>query len=412
MKTKTIQKILEYILVICIILEFNTTYCVFPIIKRIVQIFPIFTLILLILLNNRRSSRTGIYLAIYLVGSIFPLFILNNDSYVGYCLRFILLLPLFWIFLSQRKLKGLDAYISVPLHLSNVITILAAISFIMWLACSIFELIPPTFIMPYQWAPDIYFIPSYYMIYFETQDILFLGEQIFRNSGIFNEAPMYNMILCTAFGIEYFIRPQQSKLRLFILGITILSTITTTGQLFLIAIIAWHLYKNISKRYQMLLTFIAPIIVGIIYIVANIIIETKIESGGEGSVDLRSEDIEYCLKVGMQNPIMGIGIIPSENDITWQGIQIGRSNSLFTVFARGGVYVLTLYITALLIIPFLYFYKYRNVNWLIMMISYFGLFTITISYINFLTFLFIAWGLSNIDLKQYKQTKYCIQNKT
>ena len=269
----------------------------------------------------------------------------------------------------------------------------------MWLFCSIIEVIPQTSVFPYEWNPNVPFIPSYYNLYFETQQVNLFGLQLWRNSGIFNEAPVHNMILCTALAIEYFIRPQKSKLRLSILILAIISTLTTTGQLFIIAIGGWHIYKKIGKTYRPLLILVTPIILVILYLTSNMIIESKLESGGQGSVDLRSEDIEYCLEVGMQNPIMGVGIIPSENDMTWRGEQIGRSNSIFTVFARGGIYMLTLYLGALVIIPLLYLRKNKNSNWSMMMICYFGLFTITIAYLNLLTLLFIAWGLSNIDMK-------------
>lgn len=399
MKTKTIRKVLEYILVVCIILEFNTTYCIFPIIKRTIQILPIIILLLLILLNKRKAPKICGYIIIYMMGSIFPLFVLKNDLYLAYCFRFIITLPLLWIYLGQRKEIHTNAYILLPLRLSNVIVLFAFISIIMWLFCSIIEVIPQTSVFPYEWNPNVPFIPSYYNLYFETQQVNLFGLQLWRNSGIFNEAPVHNMILCTALAIEYFIRPQKSKLRLSILILAIISTLTTTGQLFIIAIGGWHIYKKIGKTYRPLLILVTPIILVILYLTSNMIIESKLESGGQGSVDLRSEDIEYCLEVGMQNPIMGVGIIPSENDMTWRGEQIGRSNSIFTVFARGGIYMLTLYLGALVIIPLLYLRKNKNSNWSMMMICYFGLFTITIAYLNLLTLLFIAWGLSNIDMK-------------
>lgn len=260
-------------LVTCIILEFNTTYCVFPIIKRIAQILPLLILILLILLNNKRVPKTWGYIAIYMMGCIFPLLTIGNDKYVAYCFRYIMLLPLLWFYLSQQKETNINAYLSLPLKLSNVITVIAIISIVMWLLCSIMAIIPTTFMIPYDWTPGVYFIPSYYNIYFETQHTYLLGQQVWRNSGIFNEAPMHNMILCTAFAIEYFIRPQKSKLRISILTFAIISTFTTTGQLFLIAITGWHIYKNIGKRYRPLLIIVTPIILGIIYIMRIVEVE-------------------------------------------------------------------------------------------------------------------------------------------
>lgn len=45
MKTTVIRRILEYLLVFCIILEFNTPYLIFPEVKRMIQVFPIFILL-------------------------------------------------------------------------------------------------------------------------------------------------------------------------------------------------------------------------------------------------------------------------------------------------------------------------------------------------------------------------------
>lgn len=403
MKTATIRRILEYMLVICIILEFNTPYLVFPTVKRIVQIFPVLILLVLLIISKYSiTKKVNILLFAYWGGAIFPMLVLREHNYDSYILRYVIILPLLWMYLNQRKGIGTISYCSLFLRFSNVIVFVAVVSLIMWILCSILQIIPATAIFPYQWAPGIDFISTYWGIYFETQAVVPFGERIWRNTGIFNEGPMFNMALCTAFIIEYFIRPVKSKLRLWILTIAIFSTLTTTGQFFLIGMAIWILFNKIGRKYRILLLFIVPVLFYVGYLIAGEILENKMETGGAGSMELRTDDIAWCFEAGMEHPILGVGLTLSEGESLWHGMKLGRSNSLFAVFARGGLYVLTLYVGTLLLIPYLYYRKYKDSKWFLAMFSYFLIFTITISFLKYLTFLFIAWGLSNINLKRWK----------
>lgn len=403
MKIVFFRKILEYLLVFDIILEFYTPYRIFPIVNHVILILPILILLFLILISRYSIlKKFNIYILLYLGSALVPMLVINEHNYLSYILRFILILPLLWIYLSLRKETGLENYISIFLRYSNTIVVIACVSLIMWILCSILKIIPPTGMMPFEWSQKTYSIPTYWGIYFETQSVFIFGQWIFRNTGIFNEGPMYNMVLCMAFTIELFIRHKKSKFRLWILSITIITTFTTTGQLFLIGIICWKILRKISSKYRVLLMVTLPIVLCVGYIFTSEIIENKIETGGEESIDLRTEDIEYCIEAGLEHPILGVGMTLGEGEGLWKGKQLGRSNSIFAIFARGGLYTLTLYIGVLLIIPCLYYLKFKNTKWLLTMLCFFFVFSITSSYLKYLTFLFMAWGLSNIDLKRWK----------
>lgn len=403
MKTATIRGTLEYLLIFCIILEFNTPYTVFPTVKHIIQILPIIISLCLILISGYSiSKRFNVQILAYGIGALIPMLVIHTHSYLSYIIRFILFMPLLWIYLNLRKEKGIKNYLSLFFKYSNLVIIISFISLVMWLMCSILQIIPPTMLFPYEWAPDTNFITTYLGIYFETQRVLLLGEWVWRNSGIFNEGPMYNMVLCIAFAIDFFMRPCKSKLRLFILTLTIITTFTTTGQFFLIGILGWIFLRKVGYKYRTVLIIILPIFLYIGYLIGSGIMDNKKETGGEKSVDLRSEDITYCLEAGMEYPILGVGLVQGEGEGLWRGQQLGRSNSIFAIFARGGVYVLTLYMGALLLIPYLYYKKNKDIKWLFTMLCFFFIFTITSSYLKYLTFLFMAWGLSNINLKRWK----------
>ena len=400
MKTTVIRRILEYLLVFCIILEFNTPYLIFPEVKRMIQAFPIFILLgLLIISNYSITKKVNILVFIYLVGALFPMLALRDHNYPSYIIRYVLILPLLWMYLSHRKEFGSSVYNSLFLKYSNVMVIIAVASLVMWFLCSILQVVPATSFFPYEWGSSIDFIPTYWGVYFETQSIAPLGEKIWRNTGIFNEGPMYNMALCVAFIIEYFIQPFRSKTKLWILAIAIFTTFTTTGQFFLMGIGIWSVFNRMGRRYRILLLLVVPILLYFGYVVAGTLLANKKATGGEDSMNLRTEDITWCMEAGMEHPMLGVGLTLREGESLWHGKTLGRSNSLFAVFARGGLFVLILYIGALLLIPYLYYRKYKDPKWFYAMFCFFLVFTVTVSFLNYLTLLFIAWGMSNINLK-------------
>ena len=400
MKTTVIRRILEYLLVFCIILEFNTPYLIFPEVKRMIQVFPIFILLgLLIISNYSITKKVNILVFIYLVGALFPMLALRDHNYPSYIIRYVLILPLLWMYLSHRKEFGSSVYNSLFLKYSNVMVIIAVASLVMWFLCSILQVVPATSFFPYEWGSSIDFIPTYWGVYFETQSIAPLGEKIWRNTGIFNEGPMYNMALCVAFIIEYFIQPFRSKTKLWILAIAIFTTFTTTGQFFLMGIGIWSVFNRMGRRYRILLLLVVPILLYFGYVVAGTLLANKKATGGEDSMNLRTEDITWCMEAGMEHPMLGVGFKLREGESLWHGKTLGRSNSLFAVFARGGLFVLILYIGALLLIPYLYYRKYKDPKWFYAMFCFFLVFTVTVSFLNYLTLLFIAWGMSNINLK-------------
>lgn len=403
MRTETIRKFLEYALIICIILDFNTVYMASHIFKQAVRILPVPVLLYLIMITPQMlSKKINAFIIAYFIGALFPMLNIGSDSYMGYIKTYIIILPLFWVYLSKRKAKGCNAYLSLFFKYSNVMTLFAGASLVMWLLCSILQIIPMTNLVPYAWGDGIQFVPSYYNIYFETQTANLFGESIIRNDSFFNEGPMHNMALCVALTIEYFMRTKKSKMRITILSISIITTLTTTGQLFLLALLTWHVFNISTKRYRALIVILAPIIIFAVYTIVTIVMDFKdSEALGESSVLSRAKDIQNCIEAGIKHPILGVGIVQSKDIILWHGYQLGYSNSFFAVFARGGLYTLTLYLGSLLIIPLIYYRKYKQLNWLLTMFFFFGIFAITVSFLRYLTLLFMAWGLSNLDFNKW-----------
>ena len=123
----------------------------------------------------------------------------------------------------------------------------------------------------------------------------------------------------------------------------------------------------------------------------NNILDNKKETG-EYSYNSRSHDIVKCIEVGIENPIAGVGIMYkaayAESNF------FGFSNFLFGVFAHGGFYFLLLYLFPFLIIPLILLLKYKNSSIGGILLSYFGVFSFTVSEYKVLTIFVIACSLS------------------
>ncbi|MCD8290897.1 MAG: hypothetical protein LUC91_05285 [Prevotella sp.] len=184
---------------------------------------------------------------------------------------------------------------------------------------------------------------------------------------------------------------------------TVFTTLTTTGQFFLLLLAGWFLYKKIIYKHRAFFVLLLPLLLYGGFVAASAVMENKMETGG-GSINARSSDIQRCIQIGLEHPIIGVGLTSREGLGVLSGIgkNAGTSNSLFALFARGGIYTLILYIGVLLLIPFYYSRKYKNNRWFLAMFCFFLIFTITISYSKYLTLLFMAWGLSNIDMVKWK----------
>lgn len=385
--------ILDYLLVIFVILEFNTAYTEYERLRPLLINLSLGIIFLSMLLRKSAFRLDGI-LWIYLFGSILPYLNVTHGGEGTYMKLYWMVLPTYLLYLSSLKQNGFDCIASILLKYSNIVFILATISLIYWYLGSNLELISPTMYVPNSWKGDgIEMIPTYHFLYFETQEASFMGYETVRNSGIFNEGPMYNMVLCVALSIELFLRPTKSLKRIALLAITIATTFTTTGIIFLGLTVVWIIFHYFSEKARALLIIVIPVLIVGMMTFSSAVLEDKQSSSGEGSVISRMYDITTCIDIGLENPLLGQGLFTkklSEAD----GGAYGYSNSLFTLFADGGFYTVFLYLAALVLIPLRDYLKNREVLWPLMMFAYFLLFTFTISQDRLLTLLFVAFGLT------------------
>lgn len=306
---------------------------------------------------NKILILLGVYYSIIIMISTinFSKFSINNVLY--YFMSFPLILVILILSNEQNQLKDwLIKFI-------NITILLSIVSLFFWVLGSNLNIISPTDYLINKWS-DGGVAVSYYNIYFETQRISVMDNAIIRNSGIFAEAPMWNLILSIAIMIQTLFFGRNNY-KTFILVLTILSTISTTGIYIIGLIIAYKIIFEISgwKKY------ISLTLIPVLLIVLSIVWQEKSETA---STSIRFDDYRAGIQAWLDNIVLGSGfsnglkIIESHMDTTIRP-NLGYSNSLFVILAQGGIVLFILYFLPILIIMIKNQYSY-NIKFFVLLL--------------------------------------------
>ena len=289
---------------------------------------------------NKILILLGVYYSIVILISIinFSKFTINNILY--YFINFPLLLVIILLLREQNKLQ---AWL---INIINITALLAVISLFFWILASNLNVISPTDYLINKWS-DGGVAVSYYNMYFEIQRIVIMDNVIVRNSGVFAEAPMWNLILSIALMIQTLFLGRNDY-KTFILVLTILSTVSTTGVYIIGLIIAYKIIFEVSgwKKY------IALILVPILLLGLSFIWENKSETA---SASIRFDDYKAGIQAWFDNVFFGSGflnglrVIERYMDTTIRA-NLGYSNSLFVILAQGGIILFILYLLPMFLI--------------------------------------------------------------
>ncbi len=306
---------------------------------------------------NKILILLGVYYSIIIMISTinFSKFSINNVLY--YFMSFPLILVILILSNEQNQLKDwLIKFI-------NITILLSIVSLFFWVLGSNLNIISPTDYLINKWS-DGGVAVSYYNIYFETQRISVMDNAIIRNSGIFAEAPMWNLILSIAIMIQTLFFGRNNY-KTFILVLTILSTISTTGIYIIGLIIAYKIIFEVSgwKKY------ISLTLIPVLLIVLSIVWQGKSETA---STSIRFDDYRAGIQAWLDNIVLGSGfsnglkIIESHMDTTIRP-NLGYSNSLFVILAQGGIVLFILYFLPILIIMIKNQYSY-NIKFFVLLL--------------------------------------------
>ena len=385
---KFIINFLQYFLTFLIIVECNSIYGYFikPSIKGSIIATIFFILSTINILIRKQPIKKMFQIAIYVVVWEIIAFILLQlaDDKVVFSFKYILIVPLIFFYFAITPYSQILNFLR---KFTKIMFVLAIISMVMWLLCSILLVVNSTGMVPVEWG-ELIFFKSYYNLYFETQQYDFgsIG-QFTRNTGIFVEAPMYNFCLCVALGIELFLNSSKSnKVICTILTICILSTFSTTGQIFLIFVffVKYFILKSDGrlKKLGIMVVFI-PVGLALSFFIIQTILSEKAKGA---SFKDRKGNIESNIRQWNKSPFLGNGNNTARQE--------NNSNSFFLLLQEGGILMVSFYILALVILPLYKSFKTKNYNFFVFFALIFYLFCITIVLYNYFLILFLSLGFA------------------
>lgn len=389
-----ISSIIDVILIFLLIISTNSIYVniedSYNFSKYITMLIFISFICKILLVNitrrvfNNILFSLAVYYSIVILISIINIteFTLNNILY--YFINFPLLVVILILINEQNQLKEWLIYYI------NITILLSVVSLFFWILGSNLNIISSTDYLINKWS-DGGVAVSYYNIYFETQRIAIMDNVIIRNSGIFAEAPMWNLILSIALMIQTLFLGRNNY-KTFILVLTILSTVSTTGIYVIGLIIAYKIIFEVSgwKKY------IALTLVPILLLVLSFVWENKSETA---SASIRFDDFYAGIKAWSDSIFFGSGfssglrVIESYMDTTIRA-NLGYSNSLFLILAQGGIILFILYLLPMILIFVKRKYSYDTKFFIMLLIVIFS----TTIFVDTYIFAFIIGFMYSIVL--------------
>lgn len=373
-----------------IIIDCNTIYRQYLSGGYIYSISAILFLLLIILTHKEINVKTLFIPALFVLTC--PLFYIcqideiHSDSSFRtnlYVVNFFIFFPIVYLYFCLTKNK-----FSLLFKFSSVMSLVALYSSILWLLCSIFQIIPMPQLVLNNWA-DIEFVPSFYYIYFETQAHIFFGLDLVRNTAVFAEAPMFAICLFMSFAIEVLLKDKINKVHVFALAAGIISTTSTTAYIVTMLILLFK-YINSTKAKQ-LLFFLIPTII-LLFFVFIILLQEK-ESGNAISYYTRLSGYTKGYEVFMNNFWFGKGFYSQTES---------NSNSILVLLSEIGIiggmpFLYGLFLTPLLLI------LNRNSR----KVGYWGFvfflgYCVTIVTYCIISFVFTSFLMSNMNYKAYR----------
>ena len=262
---------------------------------------------------------------------------------------FLILLAVLPVFLLLiRKSNYLSYFISLFVIL---VSLIAATSLILWIVGPILNIMKTNSEILSNWGTkNNLYVPfrGYYGLLYLRQYETSLG--IWRNTGIFTEAPMYSYILSVAFMIECLARKKPRICICAILICTILSTVSTTGYASIILTLIARYFSSLSKdsRTYFIKALFLILFSLIAIIILTVLLEGKLDTS---SGSARMDDFRRGYLAWLDNPVFGNGLSDdsaiAQYMSTFRGDNAGFSSGFMEVLYRGGLVFASVWLIAL-----------------------------------------------------------------
>lgn len=267
-------------------------------------------------------------------------------SVMDFAMLFSCSLPVLYLLFIELQKQGL--LMELIHKIVDVVFVLAVISLFFWIFGTILEVIQPNMATYINWGYSKR-IMGYHGIHFQIQlDTTFFKEEyIHRNSGIFAEAPMFNLWLNIALAIEVFLKRKASRLTVAVLVVTVFTTMSVTGILFLaLCVLLWAIrgYREQSAFGKRVI--IATMLLVMIPLMAILISYSLVMKSDTRSYDMRLSDYTAGVQLWWDYPIFGGGYANlralQQYSYTPNGV-LGFSNSVSAVLGTGGLWIALLF---------------------------------------------------------------------
>lgn len=277
--------------------------------------------------------------------------------------------------------------------LSNVVLIIAVLSTVTWLLGTVLGILPLNTSIRINWGMDKV-ISGYFGLQYDVARDTTFGVTFYRNQGIFTEAPMLSLWASIALANELFLRKTLSKLRVAILITCIVSTVSTTGLIFIVLSAILYYFEAIatgSTVRKILLVALMIIFIPAVYYVLQTIYSYKMSTV---SFVMRSQDYLVGFNVFRETPLFGSGFgnLSTIITTTFNGAR-GYSNSVMALLATGGIWFMLVFLISLV-----GYYRPRSKGERMRTrkigICYLFLYISTIFFARFIAVVFFAFGLS------------------
>jgi len=354
--TGTILTILEYLWAFFVIMNGNSVYHANANVDfHLLEISLGLTALLLaanIAFTGVRVTRANVLMAMVLMlyTTIYLAFRQTSMTANIFIKLFIIGAPVSYLLFAELYRQG--RLFKLLYRIVDILCVLSVVSLFFWVFGELLGLIQRNGYVEMNWG-TFNEVEGYYGVHFAFQlDTTFFPELfIHRNSGIFAEAPMFNLWLSIALAIELFLKKKPSTFRGVLLAITILTTLSVTGILFLVLSLGLFTvlhYREMSRKKKILLwgalMVVIPLVLGLLG--KSLLLKTETQS-----YDMRLSDYVGGVRLWMDYPIFGCGYGNLSMLLPYiyspEGI-VGFSNSVTAVLGTGGIWIALLFYIPLL----------------------------------------------------------------
>ena len=345
--TQMMLTIIEYAWAVLVVLDGNSVYHASAIKDyHLLELSLLMTLLLLMTVMYVYRIRPAwdqllvavgamIYVVIYL--SVMQ----SQMAVTNYLYLMVGGLPSLYLLFSILHSRGM--LLQLLRKIFDVVLVLAVISLYYWLFGVTLRFFPPNCSLPIKWG-FLRQVVGYNGIHYAIQaDTTFFPDQwVYRNSSLFAEAPMFNLWLDISLAGELFLKPRASKLRVTVLAITVVTTMSVTGIMFLALCVVLHVclhYRQMERRQKMMVLaagfFLLPVALSVMFSILILKSDTE-------SYAMRLYDYVAGVRLWLDHPLFGSGygdLTPLMKYAYSPNGVMGFSNSLTAVLGTGGLWM-------------------------------------------------------------------------